>query len=98
MMQGSLDARLGMTEESCRILAAEVNIAVIVHVLEKAPLAARHRCGERRIEQDRARVAAGQDSARLLMYAGARGAGRGIVLPSFRQHFNEIAVSRSRYE
>ena len=95
-VQGGLDARLGMAEQSRRVLAAEVDVAVTVHVLEEAALAARHRCRERRIEQHRARVAAGQDAARALMDPGALGARRGIALPGLRQRLIEIAVSLSR--
>ena len=95
-VQGGLDARLGMTEQPRRVLAAEVDVAVTVHVFEEASLAARHRRRERRIEQDRARVAAGQDAARPRVYPSAFRAGRGIAFPGLRQRRIEIAVSLSQ--
>jgi hypothetical protein len=77
-VQGGLDARFGMTEEPRRILAAEVDVAVLVHVLQQAALAARHCRWKGRIEQDRAGVAARQNTACALVYPSTLGAGHGI--------------------
>ena len=92
-VQGGLDARLGVAEQARRVLAAEVDVALPVHVLEEAALAPRHRCRKRRVEQHRARVAAGQNGTCALMDAGALGPGGRIPLSGIGQSRLETAVS-----
>src|SRR5262245_30135339 len=82
-----------MTEQASRVFAAEVDVAVIVHVFQVAALATGHRRWKRCIEQNRTRVAAWQHGAGLPMDAVALGPCRGVALSRLRQGAIEIAVA-----
>src|SRR5262249_53393346 len=92
-MQGSADAQLRMPKQSSGILAAEVDVAMAIDIVQKASLTARHGRWKGPVEKHRSSIAAGQHLPCPQVYAGALRARGRVVLPRLRQGRIEVTVS-----